>query len=386
MMKRPGIVLILSGFPRRSETFALQEALALHRRGLLTALFATKPGDGLPPQPGSAALLSQVQVLPAGNVTTQAATICERLAGQAVAGVHGYFAHTPAAVAMDVAHRLGVPYGFSLHAKDARKVLPSELNRRARGAACVIACNPDVAQAITDPTAPLILLPHGVDLARFRPQPPPVAPPLRLLAVGRLVEKKGFAVLVQAAAQLRFPFTLEIIGDGPERPCLTRLIAALGLANQVTLRAGMTHAELPNAYAAAHVIVVPSIIDRSGDRDGLPNVLLEAMASGRPVIASDVAAISSAVVHGQTGLLVPPGDVTALATALHQLAQSPTHRAALANNGYQWMARKFDLQACTSRFCDCIVTSYGLQPPISVTWPISPSVARQEQPFATAFA
>lgn len=382
-MKRSGIILILSGFPRRSETFALQEALALHRRGLVKAIFATKPGDGLPPQPGSEELLPHVQHLPEVDSETQASLICEKVAGQAVAGVHAYFAHTPTTVAMAVAQRLGVPYGFSMHAKDARKVPPAELNRRARGAACVIACNTDVANAITDPAAPLVLMPHGVDLARFRPQPLPVAPPLRLLSVGRLVEKKGFAVLVQAAARLHFPFTLEIIGDGPEKPRLMALIETLGLQAQITLRAGITHAELPHAYAAAHLVVVPSIIDRSGDRDGLPNVVLEALASNRPVVASDVAAINSAIRHGQTGLLAPPGNVIALAATLNHLARYPTLRATLADKGYEQVARTFDLTKCTERFCDLIAKSYQLLAPAPLTGPLPAVATRQVHRLAT---
>lgn len=357
-MKRPGIVLILSGFPRRSETFALQEALALHRRGLVTAIFATKPGDGLPPQPGSEELLPHVQVLPDDDIETQVTLICERVAGRAVLGVHAYFAHTPTALAMAVAQRLGVPYGFSLHAKDARKVPPAELTRRARNAACVIACNPDVAHTVADPAVPLVLMPHGVDLERFRPQPFAVAPPLRLLAVGRLVEKKGFSVLVQAAASLRFPFTLEIIGDGPEKAHLVALIAQLGLAERVTLREGLTHTVLPQAYAAAHIVVVPSVVDRSGDRDGLPNVLLEAMASRRPVVASNVAAINSVLVHRQTGLLVPPGNVAVLAATLNHLARQPTLRATLAAKGYEQITQRFDLTRCSERFCDLIAQVY----------------------------
>lgn len=385
-MKRSGIVLILSGFPRRSETFALQEALALHRRGLLAAIFATKAGDGLPPQPSSEELLPHVQLLPAADIETQAALIIKHVAGQAVAGVHGYFAHTPTAVAMRVAQQLGIPYGFSMHAKDARKVPPGELNRRARSAACVIACNPDVARAIDAPAAPLHILPHGVDLRCFRPQPLPAAPPLRLLAVGRLVEKKGFDILVQAAARLSFPFTLEIVGDGPEMPHLTQLIAKLGLKAQVTLRDGVTHAELSNVYAAAHLVVVPSVIDRSGDRDGLPNVLLEAMASGRPVVASDVAAISSAIIHEQTGLLVPPGDVAALTAALNRLAARLDLRTDLACNSYQLVARKFDLEACTDRFCDFIANVYHLQPTLAVGWPLAIGAAFQGRPLTRALA
>lgn len=359
-MTQPGLALILSGFPRRSETFALHEATALLRAGLLTAVFATKPGDGLPPQPESEALLEQVHLLPAGTADQQAASVLHHLAGRPVVGVHAYFAHTPTAVAMQIARQLGVPYGFSMHAKDARKVPPTELNRRARGAACVIACNRDVAGAITDPAAPVTILPHGVDLQRFQPTPLPAEPPIRLLAVGRLVEKKGFDLLLRAAATLAFPFTLEIIGDGPEQPHLLQLIATLGLQAQITLHSGVTHRELPAFYAAAHIVVVPSVVDRDGDRDGLPNVLLEALAAGRPVLASDVAAISSAVTDGESGLLTPSGDVGALASALNRLAAAPDLRRTLAHNGYRRVAQHFALHACTDRFCDFIAERYAL--------------------------
>ncbi len=355
------IVLILSGFPRRSETFALNEALALQRRGLVAAIFATKPGDGLPPQPGSEALLDQVRLLPAGNPIEQAAALLQQLQGQPsqpITGVHGYFAHTPAAVAMLVAQQLQVPYGFSMHAKDARKVTPTELNRRARGAACVIACNPDVAKAVTEPTVPVQLMPHGVDLERFPPQPLPAGFPLHLLAVGRLVEKKGFDILLRAAARLTFPFTLEIIGDGPERSRLAQLREHLGLTDRVRLRSGITHADLPAAYANAHVVVVPSVIDRSGDRDGLPNVLLEAMATGRPVVASDVSAISSAISSGDNGMLVAPGDVDALVATLTRLANQPDFCRELGRRARQRMAFHFDLRTCSERFCDFIEQTY----------------------------
>lgn len=357
-MNRPGIALILSGFPRRSETFALNEAMALHRRGVATAIFATKPGDGLPPQPGSEMLMEHVRLLPPGEPAEQADALVDLLAGQPICGVHGYFAHTPTDVAMAVAKRLAIPYGFSMHAKDARKVTTAELNRRARGAAVVVACNPDVAKAVTDRTVRVDLLPHGVDLERFQPKPLPLGFPMHLLAVGRLVEKKGFDVLLRAVARLDFPVTLEIIGDGPERSRLVHLREQLGLTDRVRLRSGITHDDLPAAYNSAHVVVVPSVIDRSGDRDGLPNVLLEAMASGRPVVASDVSAIGSAVISGENGLLVHPGDVAALVAALTRLAREPELGRNLGRHAYQRMAVHYDLRNCSQRFCDFIERTY----------------------------
>ncbi|HYJ46918.1 MAG TPA: glycosyltransferase, partial [Pyrinomonadaceae bacterium] len=275
-----------------------------------------------------------------------------------VCGVHGYFAHTPAEVARHAAARLGVPYGFSVHARDARKVAPTELAERARAAACVVACNGDVAEDILGGGAPVHLLPHGVDLKRFRPRPQPTGGPMRLLAVGRLVEKKGFHILLDAVTRLRFPFHLRIIGAGPEHERLADMIAANGLAESVSLEGSLTHEELPAAYADAHVVVVPSIQDKSGDRDGLPNVVLEALASARAVVASRISAIGSAVTHGETGLLAPPGDVAALAHALEHLYPHPTLRETLGRNGRAKVERDFEVGRCTAQFLQLMESVY----------------------------
>jgi glycosyltransferase involved in cell wall biosynthesis len=352
------IVMVVSGFPRRSETFALGELLALEARGALAALFATKPGEGGSAQPGCEPLLKRLQVLPEGSPERQAAFIAERTGGERVGGVHGYFAHTPAEVAARAAALLGVPYGFSTHARDARKVAPELLAERARAASCVVACNSDVASEILRGGAPVHLLPHGVDLRRFRPQPLKPAKELRLLAVGRLVEKKGFHVLLAAVARLKSPFRLRIVGEGPERERLSNIIAADGLAGRVALDGALTHAELPEAYAEADVVVVPSVEDRSGDRDGLPNVVLEAMACARPVLASRISAIGCAVTHDETGLLVPPGDAHALAVALERLAARPRLRERLGRDGRARVERDYEVGRCTERLHRLLTSVY----------------------------
>src|SRR5262249_10143082 len=150
-----------------------------------------------------------------------------------------------------------------------------------------------------------------------------------MIAVGRLVEKKGFHFLIQAAALLKFDFRLQIYGEGPEHECLERLIAITNLGERVRLCGPVTHQELPDAFAAAHIAVVPSIVDQSGDRDGLPNVVLEAMACGLPVIATNVGAIKAAVKHLKTGILVRPEDPGSLADAVTQLATDKLHRQVL---------------------------------------------------------
>jgi glycosyltransferase involved in cell wall biosynthesis len=354
------LVMITSGFPRRSETFALNELLALDRAGDLAAVFATKPGDGSALHPGSEPLLGRVQVLPAGPPAAQADAVLERLDGEPVSAVHAYFAHEPAEVAIEVARRLGVPYGFSVHARDARKVAPERLARRVDGAACVIACNPDVLAGLPGRGERVHLVPHGVDLNRFRATPPPrgTGPPA-LLAVGRLVAKKGFDVLIEAAARIERPFRLRIVGEGTERGALERLISSTGLERRVELCGPRTHAELPAEYAAADVVMAPSVVDASGDRDGLPNVVLEAMACARPIVASELPGIAAAVVLGESGLLVPPGDPGALAAAIEMLLDAPELRRRLGTGARARAERDFDLGSCTQRLRHVVEQAYG---------------------------
>jgi glycosyltransferase involved in cell wall biosynthesis len=349
----------MSGFPRRSETFALGELLALEKRGALDSIFATKSGEEGMTQPGCERLSRKLQVLPEGDPARQAAFVADRLAGRRVGGVHGYFAHTPAEVAALSADLLGVPYGFSTHARDARKVAPRVLAERARNAACVVACNTDVAEEIRRGGAHVHLLPHGVDLRRFSPMPRKHTNELRLLSVGRLVEKKGFHVLVEAAALLNFHFCLRIVGEGPERERLSKMIETRGLREHVTLEGSLTHAELPEAYAEADTVVVPSVQDSSGDRDGLPNVVLEALASARAVVASDISAVGSAVTEGETGLLVPPDNTAALAAALKRLADSPALRERLGRNGRARVERDFEIGRCTERLHQLLTSVYA---------------------------
>jgi glycosyltransferase involved in cell wall biosynthesis len=352
--ERPQVAVVLSGWPRVSETFALHELEALRRAGMLAAAFATKPGDRSLCQPGVGDL--HVDVLPAGPVERQAAALAAGLRARRVDAVHGYFAHRPADVAARAASTLGVPYGFSAHALDARKA--ADLAGRAAAAAVVVACNEDVATTLRAAGARPRLVGHGVDTRRFRPSAG--APDgTSLIAVGRLVEKKGFDVLLRALARTTAPLCLDVVGDGPERDRLAGLVAQLGLGGRVRLRGRLTHADLPAAYAAAGVVVVPSRLDRAGDRDGLPNVVLEAMASGRPVIATDVAAVATAVRDGDTGLLVPPDDPDRLAAALDRLAADGGLRRRLGRNGREAAVAGHELRSCGERLVGVLERAYG---------------------------
>lgn len=349
------VAVVLSGFPRVSETFAINELRALARRGLLACIVATKPGDGLRDQPGVEDLMPFVHRLEPGTDDARAAALAAIVRRVGATGVHAYFAHEPAAIAAAAAKIADLPFGFSSHARDARKAAPAALAARIAQARVVVCCNDDVARDLRAAGAngELHLLSHGVDTARFAPTPTVPAVELRLLAVGRLVEKKGFGVLLDAVRRLTSPWRLAIVGDGPERAALERrapgAVAFLGT---------VSHDDLPALYGSADIVVVPAVVAADGDRDGLPNVVLEAMASGRAVVASDVAAIATAVDDGRTGLLVPPGDPEALAAALARLAAVPTLRAAFGAAARRAVVDRFELGACSERFCDLIEESY----------------------------
>jgi glycosyltransferase involved in cell wall biosynthesis len=356
---RPRIAVILSGWPRVSESFALNEVLALRRAGLLGAVLALKPGDGGPMHPAAAELAPLVEVLPAGATQAQAEHAVSRLDGAGITAVHGYFAHAPAEVAAIVADKFGLPYGFSVHALDARKVTRAEMRARGEAAAVVVTCNEDAAAEVAAAGVTPTLVRHGVDLDAFAATEPPDAEPVALLAVGRLVEKKGFEHLLAALSHVDRPYRMRLVGDGPLRPRITALIDAHGLGDRVELCGRRTHATLPALYAGADVVVVPSVVDSAGDRDGLPNVVLESMASRRPVVASAVAAIPSAVRDGVTGVLVPPRDPVALAAALTGLIDDRARRHALGLGARAVAAAEFGLTSRTEEFCRVLERAYG---------------------------
>jgi len=204
--------------------------------------------------------------------------------------------------------------------------LPTWLKRRVVAAARVVTVmNSDMASLVrglggTD----VRVMPMGARLSVVDP----VAQdgPLRLLAVGRLVEKKGFDVLLAALASVP-DASLTVVGDGPGRVALES--AAAGLGGRVHFAGQLGREALDEAYARSDIAVFPSRPAASGDQDGLPVAMLEAMGSGLAVIASDLPGLNEAISNGESGVLVPPGDAAALATAIGELAGDQARRRAL---------------------------------------------------------
>ena len=239
-----------------------------------------------------------------------------------------------------------------------------------RRAGAVTAMNADMTARLVAQGAPAgatHVLPMGADVVAVRAAGVGVArEPGRILFAGRLVEKKGLAVLLAALRRLDTPgWTLEVVGDGPLRAALEA--AAAGLP--VTFRGALSRVELAAAYARSEVVVVPSVAAASGDQDGLPVALLEAMAAGCAVVASDLAGIDAAVVDGESGLLVPPGDADRLARTLAGLLDDPERRAKL-GAAADSRAEEFSVEAAGARYCRLLRSVAGRPEPRGVRTPV----------------
>ena len=257
----------------------------------------------------------------------------------------------PAAYALKAVY--GVPYVVSLRGGDVPGFQPYDLAvyHRLMGpvirflwrkAAHVVA-NSQGLCALAQRSAPDVaveVIPNGVDIERFRPVESRLRnDPVRLLFVGRLTYQKGADTLIRALHELdgKVPFEAELVGDGDARPQLERMAEQFDLRNRVHFFGWLSRDEIPTRYRGADIFVLPS-------RDeGMPNVVLEAMASGLPVIASDIAGSEELVQHGETGLLVPPEDPEGLAGALVELVGTTGLRErmgcagrALVEQGYAW--------------------------------------------------
>jgi glycosyltransferase involved in cell wall biosynthesis len=239
--------------------------------------------------------------------------------------VHGAWAHFPGTVAYLAARLTGRPFSFSAHAGADLYRTRAFLPQKVRAAGFVAACvegNAALLRDLAGPGAHVEWIAHGVDLTRFdgagrAPDPEP-----SLLAVGRLSPPKGFDDAIRALARpaLRGTgATLWIVGDGPERGALETLARASGVAERVRFFGALTHEELLPLYRRAWLLVAPSRVLANGRRDGIPNVIVEAMAMGLPCVGTRAGGIEEAIVPGETGALAPPRDPDALAGAIATL-------------------------------------------------------------------
>jgi len=275
--------------------------------------------------------------------------------------VHAHFALAQTEVAMAAGALLGRPFSFTAHARDIYAT-PSALAEKMRAARLVVTCtqyNVEYLRRLCPDLSPerIHLVHHGVD-AGLSAQPDAdvhdKAPPL-VLAAGRLIHKKGFDVLVAACRLLRnrgLTFRCRIVGDGPLRNTLARAIRDASLDDVVEVQGWLPPDRLAVMMARAAAFVAPSRISASGDRDGIPNVVLEAMAARRPVVGTDVSGIPEAVTNGVTGLLVPAGDAAALADALQRILAAPDASREMGEAGRRRVVESFDLASNSRRLAE----------------------------------
>lgn len=270
--------------------------------------------------------------------------------------VHAHFALAQTEVAMVVAVLLGRSFSFTAHARDIYST-PSALPEKIRAAKFVVTCTaynlehlrhlcPDL------PRDHVRLVHHGVDISALPHVVPPTDDLPLLVAAGRMIEKKGFDDLVAACALLRdrdIRFRCHLVGEGPMQARLARAVQQASLGHIVELVQWTPHQELFALMSRAAALVVPSRIATHGDRDGIPNVVLEAMGAGRPVVATRVSGIPEAVRDEVTGLLVPPGDPDALARAIERILNDRDAATRMGEAGRQLALEEFDLGRSSAR-------------------------------------
>ncbi len=263
--------------------------------------------------------------------------------------IHAHFVDRATTVALVAGRLLDLPYSATAHANDiyVRPVLLPEKLSEARFVVTCTQYNARHLRSVADgANADIVCIHHGLDLTRYEPNGAAPHRPL-ILAVGQLKEKKGFAHLVDACAILRdrgYDLTCRIVGEGPDRPALESRIRDGGLTDIIELTGALDHEDVVAQYRTAMVFTLPCVTGADGDRDGIPNVVLEAMAMERPVVSTWHSGIPEAVADGVTGVLVEPGDPCALADALGRLLDDAQLRRDMGRRGRKRVAEMFDIE------------------------------------------
>ena len=376
----PRIAVVVKGYPRLSETFIAQEILGLERRGVEQLIVSLRhPTDPhlhdlhreisaevlyLPEylkddpkrvararswaetQPGFAAARAAFEADLARDRSAnryrrfgQACVFAHELPAD-VTWLHTHYLHTPASVTRYAALILGMPWSFSAHAKDIWTSPDWDLREKLEDAAWGVSCtkvNVDHLNGLAGRPDAVELVYHGLDFSRF-PQPPSERPardgsaePVRILSVGRLVEKKGYDDLIAALAMLPkdLAWRFDHIGGGALKARLHAAAEKAGIADRIVWHGAQAREAVIDACEAADLFTLPSRIAKSGDRDGLPNVLMEAQSLGLCCLSTRVSAIPELIEDGETGVLVPPHAPEALAKALEALIRDPARRTQL---------------------------------------------------------
>ncbi len=401
----PRIAYLIKCFPRTSETFILHEILELEHQGLPLRIFSLRE----PSTSSVSKAVHEVQApvtyiptrFPLGTLTLltaavrrflnapwrflrialsavvhyrqpfvllkhllYAAYLADQFEREGITHVHAHYANTPTAVAQFVHQFTGISYSFTAHAKDiylSRKAALAYKMRMARFVVTCTAYNQRYLAALADHglDGHIHCIYHGLNLRAFPADVSvPPAHPL-ILTVARLVEKKGLSYLLQACRMLKdqgYDFTCRIVGEGPLRPVLEQEICDLALTDRVELWGAKTHEWVIEMYRHATLVVLPCVIGENGDRDGIPNVLVESLYMGVPVVSTPVSGIPELITPEVNGLLVAPRDSTALVAAIARLLADPRLCCRLALAGRQTVLARFDMARNVTRLLQLLLS------------------------------
>lgn len=383
-MAAPVIAVVLKGWPRLSETFIARELEALEGRGLDLTLWSLRHPTDTKTHPVHGRVKGAVTYLPEylHNEPARVFRAWRKLRwtpgyaaarrlyradwkrdrtrnrirrfGQALVlaaelppgtkALYAHFIHTPGSVARYAAALTGLPFGVSAHARDIWTTPDWDLAAKLAEARFVTTCTADghARLASLSPGKPPHLGRHGLDLAAW-PEAPPRPPrdgrdpadPVTILSVGRAVEKKGYRALLKALSLLPAALNWRFvhIGGGPLRESLKKEAETLGISARLTWRGSLSEDEVRAALASADLFALTPEIASDGDRDGLPNVLVEAQAQGLAVVATPTGGVTELIVDGGNGLIAPAGDAPAIAVAIAALIADPARRRAMGEAG-----------------------------------------------------
>jgi glycosyltransferase involved in cell wall biosynthesis len=397
---RTPIAVVVKGYPRLSETFIAQEILALERAGFDLEIWSLRqPTDGalhmlnrqIKAKPvylpeylyqapgrvlagalgalGRASFLKLIGLflrdlrrdftLNRGRRLGQAFVLAREL-DPAIRHIHVHYLHTPSSVARYAALLSGRTFSFSAHAKDIWTTPDWEKREKIADSQWGVTCTRmgfETLQRLAPLEDPgrVGLVYHGLDLTRF-PEPPEARPardgldpedPIELVSVGRAVAKKGFDDLLEALAMLpaELHWRLTHVGSGELRGTLKAQAERLGLAARVTWRGALAQDDVVAALRAADLFVLPCKEGEAGDRDGLPNVIMEAATQALPIASTLFAGVPEFVREGVEGVLVPPRDPAALANALQMLIGDPALRRKLGEGARRRVQEAFSFEA-----------------------------------------
>ncbi len=404
------IVVVVKGYPRLSETFIAEELLGLEQSGLRLLIVSMRHPTDPTSHPVHKAIRSPVVYLPEylyhaplrvlrgvirssrrpgfgkalrtwlGDLTRdfspnrfrrfgQAAVLSAEMPADA-SWLYAHFIHTPSAVTRYASLMTGLDWSCSAHAKDIWTSPDWELRDNLASAKWAVTCTQVGHERLTslapDPQH-VRLVYHGLNLERFtlnRHQPSRrdgsnPAEPVRLLTVGRAVEKKGFTYLLDALAALPTDvhWTLTHIGGGELLKSLKAKAAAQGIADRIRWLGPQDQATVLANYRESDIFVLPCRVADNGDRDGLPNVLVEAQSQGLACVSTSVGGVPELIRDGETGLLVPPEDSCALGQTLERMIRYPDLRQRLAQAGEQRTRSTFDKRAGVAQLVELFATS-----------------------------